>query len=90
LLAALALIAAAPSTSATADSHGPQVVAAKKCKSGYKHAVMPDGKHKCLRAGQFCKRKASWQRVYDKKGFHCKKNKHLGHPTPRRLRPHLT
>jgi hypothetical protein len=79
LLAALALIAAAPAASATVDSHGSQVVAAKSCSAGYKHAVMPDGSHKCLRAGQFCKRKASWQRVYHRKGFHCKKNRHLGY-----------
>jgi hypothetical protein len=76
LLAALALIAAAPATQATAGSHATQVVAAKKCPSGYPHAVMPDGSHKCLHAGEFCKRKKSWQRVYHKHGFHCKKSNH--------------
>jgi hypothetical protein len=77
LLAALALAAAVPAAQATADTHGSQVVAAKKCGKGYKHAVMPDGSHKCLRKGQFCVRKKAWQRVYHQHGFHCKKNKHL-------------
>ena len=77
LLAALALVAAAPATDATAGSNAPQVVAAKKCSKGHKHAVMPDGSEKCLGKGQFCSRKKAWQRVYHKHGFRCKKNKHL-------------
>src|SRR4051794_40752549 len=77
LLAALALIVAAPATQATASSQGPQVVAAKKCRSGYPHAVMPDGSHKCLHAGEYCKRKKSWQRAYHRHGFHCKRNGRL-------------
>jgi hypothetical protein len=77
LLAALALAAAAPAATATADSHGSGVVAAKSCRSGYVHAVMPDGSHKCLHAGQFCSHKKGWQHVYHQHGFHCKKNGHL-------------
>lgn len=77
LLAALALIAAAPAASATADNHAPPVVAAKSCSSGYVHAVVPGGAHKCLRAGQFCSRRRGYQRVYHRAGFHCKRNGHL-------------
>jgi hypothetical protein len=54
-----------------------RAVASKSCGSGYTHAVMPDGAHKCLRAGQFCSRKRAWQRVYHRLGFHCKANGHL-------------
>jgi hypothetical protein len=56
---------------------GPAVVAAKSCSSGYTHAVVPGGSHKCLRAGQFCSRKASYQRVYKSKGFYCPPSRHL-------------
>ena len=56
---------------------GPAVVAAKSCGSGYTHAVVPGGAHKCLRAGQFCSRKASYQRVYKSKGFYCPPSGHL-------------
>jgi hypothetical protein len=38
---------------------------------------MPDGAHKCLRAGQFCSHKRGWQRVYHDKGYHCQRNGHL-------------
>jgi hypothetical protein len=54
-----------------------RATAAKSCSSGYTHAVMPDGSHKCLRAGQFCSRKRVWQRTYHRYGFHCKVNGHL-------------
>jgi hypothetical protein len=78
IVAALALAAAAPAGSlATPVDAGPHAVAAKPCSAGYTHAVMPDGAHKCLRAGQFCSRKRAWQRVYHRKGFHCKRNRHL-------------
>jgi hypothetical protein len=48
---AFALSVAAP---AAGDSSRGSVtaVAAKTCSSGYTHAVMPDGSHKCLRVGQ--------------------------------------
>jgi hypothetical protein len=69
LLAALALIAAAPTASGTAGS-SPSIVAAKSCSSGYKHAVI-GGKHKCLRRGQYCSHSKDSQ--YHKYGFHCHK-----------------
>ena len=80
LLVAAAMITAAPIASAPASSAGAggSVVAAKSCSAGYVHARMPSG-HKCLRAGQFCSRKRSFQRVYHRKGFHCKRNRHLGY-----------
>jgi hypothetical protein len=53
--------------------------AAKRCSSGYTHAVMPGGAHKCLRAGQFCSRSLASQRVYHRLGFHCKTNGHLSY-----------
>jgi hypothetical protein len=79
LLAALALFAAAPATSVNAAPHPVQAIAAKSCSSGYVHAVMPNEAQKCLRAGQFCSRKRSYQHVYHQKGFHCKRNHHLRH-----------
>jgi hypothetical protein len=76
--AALVLAAAAPAgTMATPIGDGEQAVAAKPCTSGYTHAVMPDGAHKCLRAGQFCSHKRGWQRAYHRYGLHCKRNGHL-------------
>jgi hypothetical protein len=80
LLAALGLIAAAPAASATAGSTAtPQAVAAKSCSSGYVHAVVPGGAHKCLRAGQFCSHRRGYARVYHRAGFYCKGNGHLGY-----------
>jgi hypothetical protein len=76
-MAALALIAAAPVASGEAQLQRPVAAAAKSCGAGYTHAVMPDGDHKCLRAGQFCSRKRAWQRTYHRLGFHCKRNGHL-------------
>jgi len=49
------------------------VVVAKSCSSAYKHAVMPDRSHKCLRAGQFCSRRASYQRVYTAKASNARR-----------------
>ena len=76
LVAALALLGAAPGASVGAAAPEPQAVAAKSCSSGYTHAVLPSG-HKCLRAGQFCSRKRSFQRVYRRKGFYCPPSRHL-------------
>ena len=79
LLAALALIAAAPAAQATPASHGSQVVAAKSCSSGYTHASLPWG-HKCLRRGQFCKRRyngRSADHYYHRYGFHCHRSGRL-------------
>jgi hypothetical protein len=75
VLAALSLAAAAPVAQAPAQPAA-HVVAAKSCPSGYPHAVMPDGSHKCLHAGEYCKRKHSWQRAYHRHGFHCKRSNH--------------
>jgi hypothetical protein len=77
-LAALALVVGGPTTASVAQTDAvQQAVAAKSCGAGYTHAVMPDGAHKCLRAGQFCSRKRAWQRTYHSYGFHCKVNRHL-------------
>ncbi len=78
LLVALALLGAVPAASVEAATRTPiHAVAAKFCGSGYTHAVMPDGAHKCLRAGQFCSHKRGWQAAYHRYGFHCKRNGHL-------------
>lgn len=77
VVAALALVGAVPGTSVEAvPPSGPQAVAAHSCSSGYTHAVLSWG-HKCLRAGQFCKRGASANREYHRYDFHCKRNGHL-------------
>lgn len=55
----------------------PGIANAKPCSTGWTHAVMPDGAHKCLRAGQFCSRKATWQRAYRRVGYYCAPNGHL-------------
>jgi hypothetical protein len=73
ILALAAAIAAVPA----GVTQRPAVVVAKSCSSSYTHAVMPDGSHKCLRAGEFCSRTASYQRVYRSKGFYCRPSGHL-------------
>jgi hypothetical protein len=76
-LAALSLVAAAPAASVQAE--GPQATAAHTCKSGYRHAHLPWGQ-KCLRAGQFCKRRyngVSGNRWYHRYDYHCQRNGHL-------------
>lgn len=78
LLAALAL-AGFPAASTAETAPMPQAVAAKTCSSGYVHAIVPTGEHKCLRRGQYCSRKLSYQRVYHRKGFHCKTTGRLGY-----------
>jgi len=67
VIAAVAAFAALPGLGTVS----PAVAVAKSCSASYTHAVMPDGAHKCLRAGQFCSRKAAAQRVYNKKSFYC-------------------
>jgi hypothetical protein len=73
VIAAVAAFAVLPA----AGTVSPAVTVAKSCSAGYTHAVMPDRSHKCLRAGQFCSRTASVQRVYRNKGFYCPPSKHL-------------
>jgi hypothetical protein len=60
---AVAVAAVAPAVGSTGASAPVPAVASKSCSSGYVHAVMPDGSHKCLRVGQFCSRKRAWGRV---------------------------
>jgi hypothetical protein len=67
--AVASVVAGSPLSPASAIAHS--------CSSSYTHAVMPDGAHKCLRAGQFCSRKAAWQRTYKRKGFYCPPSRHL-------------
>lgn len=42
--------------------------AAHSCSPGWKHAAI-GGKHKCLRAGQFCAK--ALDRQYHRYGYHC-------------------
>jgi hypothetical protein len=73
----LASVAAFGSTAAqAAPAPSASVTAAKSCRSGYVHAVTPGG-HKCLHAGEFCSRSHSYQVVYHRHGFHCRRNGHL-------------
>jgi hypothetical protein len=68
---ALLLAVAAAAFAAGAVGPAPGVVAtaqAHSCSSRYVHAVLPWG-HKCLAAGQFCKRDGD--RYYHRYGFHC-------------------
>jgi hypothetical protein len=77
LLAALALLGAVPAATVDAAPVGsPQAVAAKSCSAGFTHASLSWG-HKCLRAGQYCKRGASANREYHRYGFHCKRDGRL-------------
>lgn len=77
VLAALAGITTAPAALPAVVTTAPTVATAKPCSAGYVHAVVPGGAHKCLRAGQFCSRKSSYQRVYKSKGFYCPPSRHL-------------
>lgn len=43
---------------------------AKPCSPGWTHAVLRDGAHKCLRAGQFCANRH--ESVYRTKGYTCR------------------
>ncbi len=52
----------------------PELAAAKSCRAGYVHAVLPDG-HKCLHSGEFCKR--SYNRYYRHHHFYCPRSRHL-------------
>ena len=74
LVAALALIAAAPAASVAGESPPQQAVAAKSCPPGYVHASLSWG-HKCLRVGQLCKKGAN--REYHRYGFHCDRSGRL-------------
>ena len=71
LLAIVASLVALPAGATTSPA------VAKTCSSGFKHAVVPGGVHKCLRAGQFCSHKSGYARVYKAKGFYCPPSGHL-------------
>lgn len=74
-LAALAVSAsffgAAPAVAPVFDGSlvAPSTAVAKSCSAGWKHAVLRDGSHKCLRGGQFCATRH--ESVYRSKGFTC-------------------
>ncbi len=68
VIALAGLPATAPAERAERSSDGATAVVARACSSGYRHAVM-DRQHKCLRRGQFCKRRAD--RQYHRYGYHC-------------------
>jgi hypothetical protein len=74
LLVALSLFGAVPAASVQADPGAPQAVAAKSCPPGYTHAALSWG-HKCLRAGQYCKKDANGE--YHRYDFHCKRSGRL-------------
>jgi len=69
-IAALGLLGAAPVAAPAAPTAAPPSITYHACSSGWKHAVLGDGSHKCLRAGQFCASRN--QRVYRAKGFVCR------------------
>jgi hypothetical protein len=70
LLAAVAAFTGAAAAVAPAPAPiAPEAALAHTCSSSrYVHAVLPWG-HKCLAAGQFCKRDGD--RYYHRYGFHC-------------------
>jgi hypothetical protein len=65
---AVAAFSAAAVSPAGAPGIGPQSAYAHTCYAGYVHAVFPWG-HRCIRAGQFCKKVNNPQ--YHKYGFQC-------------------
>jgi hypothetical protein len=68
---------AGPAVSKTADQQLTHQIAARpaaSCSSGYTSANLSWG-HKCLRAGQFCKRDKNAE--YHRYGYHCPSNGHL-------------
>jgi hypothetical protein len=75
-LACISLAVAAPTAAVQATSGPATAVAAHSCSAGYTHASLSWG-HKCLRAGQFCKKGASANRQYHRYGFHCPRSGHL-------------
>ena len=67
LAAAAAIGASVPATAPAADHPRIQAVAAKSCRGGRWGRI--DGKRKCLKAGEFCKRRDD--RQYRRYGFRC-------------------
>lgn len=69
-LAAVALLVPVAPAAAVADTP-PVATAAHSCSSGYTHAALSWG-HRCLRAGQYCKRDKNAE--YHRYDFHCKRS----------------
>ena len=67
LVAAIAALGIGSASAQSAVSSTP-FVASKTCSARYAHAALSWG-HKCLAAGQYCKR--SGDREYHTYGFHC-------------------
>ena len=72
LAAGFGAAAAAPAAEPAARA---PLAAAKPCSGSYVHGVLSWG-HKCLRAGQFCKRAGDSE--YHAYGFHCHKRDSRG------------
>jgi len=68
LVALVAALALAVGGATAAPAHVGPTAASKPCSAGYVHASLSWG-HKCLRAGQYCKR--SGDHEYHRYGFHC-------------------
>jgi hypothetical protein len=77
VLACTALLAAtgAAGSAAQASAPGPQVVSAKTCPSGFKHAVI-NHQQKCLRRGEFCAHR--YRKQYQHYGYDCIKRDRNG------------
>lgn len=67
-LAALGILGAVPVIAPASPPAAKPSIVLKSCSSGWRHAVI-NGRHKCLRRGQFCARAAD--RQYHRYGFHC-------------------
>lgn len=72
LLAATAVLAAAPAAAPAAPITHPRALAAKTCSAGFRHARI-NGVQKCLRAGEFCAHR------YDHRAPHRYSYKHYGY-----------
>jgi hypothetical protein len=67
-IAAVGLLGAAPVVAPAATSTAHVQIAAKRCGSGWTHAVI-GGAEKCLRRGQYCA--SAYKRQYNRYGFSC-------------------
>ena len=68
LVSVCALVVAGPIGALNDPSAPSPSVAAPKCKSGYRYAVLPWGR-RCLKRGLFCS--ILGDRHYHRYGFHC-------------------
>jgi hypothetical protein len=74
LLVGVAVVGPVAAVPTAVAEQAPRAVAAHSCSTGYTHAVLSWG-HKCLRAGQYCKKGKN--REYHRYGYHCKRNGRL-------------